>query len=100
MGILEQLDAGLSPEVGLEIAEALRGIPEDCVFGLRGILAMGALRRLGGSGSMGDTDLQTAGVRLSLEFNEPLQVMQEPVSKPLFGRTVDQRNLAVIISFR
>ena len=54
MGMREQLEAGLSP--GLEIPEALRGMPEDCEVALLRVL--GALRRLGGVGSTGDTDLQ------------------------------------------
>ena len=54
MGMREQLEAGLSP--GLEIPEALRGMPEDCEVALLRVL--GAFRRLGGVGSTGDTDLQ------------------------------------------
>ena len=57
MGILEQLEAGLRP--GLEIPEALSGIPqlleEDVFNGL--LLAVGVFSLLSG-GSTGDTDLQ------------------------------------------
>ena len=53
MGIREQLEAGLRP--GLEMPEALRGIPEAWEAAL--VRVLGALRRLGG-GSTGDTDLQ------------------------------------------
>ena len=53
MGIREQLEAGLRP--GLEMPEALRGMPEDWETAL--VRVLGALRRLGG-GSTGDTDLQ------------------------------------------
>ena len=57
MGILEQLEAGLSP--GLEIPEARSGIPqlleEEAFNGL--LLAVGVFSLLSG-GSTGDTDLQ------------------------------------------
>ena len=53
MGIREQLEAGLRP--GLEMPEALRGMPEAWEAAL--VRVLGALRRLGG-GSTGDTDLQ------------------------------------------
>ena len=57
MGILEQLEAGLSP--GLEIPEALSGIPqlleEDAFNELP--LTVGVFSLLSG-GSTGDTDLQ------------------------------------------
>ena len=58
MGILEQLEAGLSP--GLEIPELARsGMPqlaeEDAFNGL--LLAVGVFSLLSG-GSTGDTDLQ------------------------------------------
>ena len=69
MGIREQLEAGLSPWVGLGLAipEALRGMPVPGVLGPA--RRLGAFRRLAGGGSTGDTDLQGGIVRFSLTYN-------------------------------